>query len=243
MHVVSGWRTDTGKVRTSNEDNLFWNGIWIENGKAAGRYQPEAERSFYVFAVCDGMGGERYGEVASMLAMRTLAAYDTPDLGLRFPAYIEEANLAVCREMERRSVSHMGAAIAVMAVTEQRLAICNLGDCRIYRFDHEGLMQLSVDHRAEAPGIGKGVLTQHLGIPEEEFLLEPFVRNDLKPEKDSIYLLCSDGLTDSVSDDQLEEIMRNGRQGPPQQLADRLVAEALAGGGKDNVTAIVIMIR
>lgn len=243
MQVISAWRTDAGRVRTSNEDNLFCDGLWLEDGQVMYGDSCREDRRFHTFAVADGMGGEKYGEVASLLAMRTLAEFDAADAGQRLPEYIRTANLEVCKETARRSVSGMGAAVAVLTIAEGRAAICNLGDCRIYRYDGNGLTQLSEDHRSEAQGLSRGTLTQHLGVPEDEFLVEPYVKTEISLEPETIFLLCSDGLTDMLTDAQIELVFQKLRGTAPQKLADVLVKAALHFGGRDNVTAMIIKIR
>ncbi len=243
MQVISAWRTEAGRLRTSNEDNLFCDGLWLENGRQICGDSFRKERRFHTYAVADGMGGEKYGEVASVLAMRTLAKFDTADAGRHLPEFIRQANLEVCEETMRRSVSSMGAAIAALTIAEDQAVICNLGDCRIYRYDGSGLTQLSVDHRSDAQGFMKGTLTQHLGVPEEEFLVEPYVKTESKLKPGTIFLLCTDGLTDMITDAEMESIFQKFRRELPQKLADALVKEALHLGGRDNVTAMVIMIR
>lgn len=243
MHVIGACKTTPGRIRISNEDNVFLDGIWIEEGSRAGQSHAAAEPSYHTFAVCDGMGGESFGEIASLLAVKTLGSYDGPDLGERFREYIETANRVICDEASRRLVNQMGAAIAVLSISGDRAAICNLGDCRIYRYDSKGLRQLSVDHRAEMPGLGKGMLTQHLGISEEEFVLEPYIVRDIPLESGMMFLMCSDGLTDMVPDTVLEGYLRESSGEKPAAIAGKLLQVAVEHGGRDNITALIVRIN
>ncbi|MBQ9015860.1 MAG: serine/threonine-protein phosphatase [Firmicutes bacterium] len=242
MRVICAGKTTAGRIRTSNEDNLFLDGIWIEDGKQAGQRPAEGERLWHTYGVCDGMGGESYGEIASLLAVKTLADFDRPDLAQHFRDYIAQANRLICEETQRRLVNRMGAAVAVLSIAEDRAAICNLGDCRIYRFGSEGLRQLSRDHREQSPGLGKGTLTQHLGIPEDDFLLEPYILTDIPLEEETVFLLCSDGLTDMIPDGMLEALLREHGRETPASVAGRLLHAAAEQGGRDNITAMVVQI-
>ncbi len=228
MRIDYGWKTSAGKIRSQNEDSLF----------AGNR----------VFAVFDGMGGASYGEVASLLATQTLevfAEHDKlacggPELEEALGDYITIANDIICEEMRQRSVSSMGAAAAVLVLHEDRASICNLGDCRIYRQDGSGLNQLSCDDRTKAPMHSGTVLTQHLGVPREEFLLEPHIVTDMDAQPGQIFLLCSDGLTDMLQEEKIREIIQRLAGSPAQKIADALVEAALESGGRDNVTALIV---
>lgn len=241
MQVRAACKTSPGLIRTSNEDNVYLDGAWIEDGKQAGKPFEEGGRSCHVYAVCDGMGGESYGEVASLIAVKELASFDGPDLPDRFCDYIRSANRMICEEASRRLVSRMGAAIALLVITGDTASVCNLGDCRIYQYDERGLRQLSLDHRTDMPGLGKGMLSQHLGIPEEEFLLEPTVSR-IPLSGRTMFLLCSDGLTDMVPDQPLQELLAENIQETPAVIAGKLLAAAAERGGRDNITALVVSV-
>ena len=164
------------------------------------------------------------------------------DLADRFREYIETANRAICEETSRRLVSRMGAAIAILNLTEDRASVCNLGDCRVYQYDDRGLRQLSSDHRSDMPGWGKGMLTQHLGIPEEEFVLEPHIIRNILIDRKTLFLLCSDGLTDMVREQTLEEQLRENAEEAPSAIAGKLLMAAAGQGGRDNITALVVRV-
>ena len=242
MRVSGACKTTPGRIRTSNEDNVYLDGIWLEDGIQKGHSQTSEGKPFHTFAVSDGMGGESFGEVASLLAVKTLSACDGPDLADRFREYIETANRAICEETSRRLVSRMGAAIAILNLTEDRASVCNLGDCRVYQYDDRGLRQLSSDHRSDMPGWGKGMLTQHLGIPEEEFVLEPHIIRNILIDRKTLFLLCSDGLTDMVREQTLEEQLRENAEEAPSAIAGKLLMAAAGQGGRDNITVLVVRV-
>ncbi len=259
MHIAGAGMTHVGNVRASNEDNLYLDGWYPDRMETDSNCSQDhggrcfhiirsdttgqgTGRDWHAFAVSDGMGGERYGEVASRIAVETLAESDGPGLSFRMDEFIQKANDRVLQEMSLRAVSRMGAAVAVLAITEGGAAVCNLGDCRIYRFDGTDLEQLSVDHRTNSPAIYAGTLTQHLGVPRDEFILEPHIVTGIPVKAGDIYLLCSDGLTDMLSDERIGQILESMADDAPERIAADLIGAALDRGGKDNVTVIIVKI-
>lgn len=252
MRIISAAVTHVGNVRASNEDDLYLDGYRPEGKEAEDSCSRQdgsrcflvtgndRDRDWHAFAVSDGMGGERYGEVASRIAVDTLAEFDGPDLGGRLAEYFREANARVCAEMQRRSVSSMGAAAAVLFIGGNTASVSNLGDCRVYGFQDGTMEQLSRDHRTDSPGLYAGALTQHLGIPPEEFLIEPHLLEHIPVREGDVFLLCSDGLTDMLPDDAIREILTERKDEAPEGIAQRLLEAALDRGGRDNVTAAVV---
>ena len=122
--------------------------------------------------------------------------------------------------------------------------VANLGDSRAFRLRNGELLQLSADHTDAAllqgQGIRKPRLTQHLGIWPEEMVLEPYIAKGEIQAGDR-YLLCSDGLTDMVSNMEICTLMKE--TGSICHLTDRLVAKALEKGGRDNVTVLAAQIQ
>jgi len=86
----------------------------------------------------------------------------------------------------------------------------------------------------------KHVLTQHLGIREEEFIVEPHICENVRLESGDVFLLCSDGLTNMLSDDEIRTILKKKRKAP--KLVQKLIDAALNAGGRDNATVIVVKI-
>ena len=243
MRVESAAVTHQGNIRENNEDNFFLDGFYKEDtsvGEAEFRCAREADR--FDFAVSDGVGGASYGEVASHLAVATLARYHELGQGSDFLEYIDEANDLVCQEMSDRRANRMGATVAVLHIEEGGASCCNIGDSRIYVYAQGVLTQLSVDHRsAQGPGMPV-LLTQHFGVYPDEFILEPHIERDLPAEPGTMYLLCSDGLTDMVPEDQLQIAVDACKDKTPEDIASVLVELALTNGGRDNVTVVVVRI-
>ena len=224
-----GSRTDIGCLRDHNEDSLV--------------VTPP------LFAVADGMGGHAAGEVASEIAVRVLSelAPEHPD-GEALGRAIEEANRAVIQAAhEGRGRQGMGTTMTAAMLEGERLVIAQVGDSRAYLLHQGKLQQLTRDHSLMADMIEAGQLT-----PEEarthpqrsvitralgsDVHLHPDIY-EINVETGDRLLVCSDGLSGMVFDDQIESTLR--RVQDPQRCASQLVNEAIAAGGHDNVAVIV----
>ena len=86
------------------------------------------------------------------------------------------------------------------------------------------------------------MLTQHLGIPEEEFVLEPHIIRNILIDRKTLFLLCSDGLTDMVREQTLEEQLRENAEEAPSAIAGKLLMAAAGQGGRDNITVLVVRV-
>lgn len=225
-----GSRTDVGKLRPHNEDSLI-------------ALDP-------LFAVADGMGGHEAGEVASEIAIETLAAQapnraDARALGRAVMA----ANRAVIRNAENGvGKPGMGTTMTAVILIKTKLVIAQVGDSRAYLF-HEGqLTQLTRDHSLVADLVESGQITpeEALWHPQRSVITRALGSDlDMTPDLYELdlaegdrLLLCSDGLSGMVYSDQLSQILAEYED--PQDCADALIAAANDNGGHDNVTAIVI---
>lgn len=224
-----GSRTDIGCLRDHNEDSLV--------------VTPPR------FAVADGMGGHAAGEVASEIAVRVLSelAPEHPDVEALGRA-IEEANRAVIQAArEGRGRQGMGTTMTAAMLEGERLVIAQVGDSRAYLLHQGKLQQLTRDHSLMADMIEAGqltpeearthpqrsVITRALGSDAH---LHPDIY-EINVETGDRLLICSDGLSGMIFDDQIENTLR--RVQDPQRCASQLVNEAIAAGGHDNVTVIV----
>lgn len=224
-----GSRTDIGCLRDHNEDSLV--------------VTPP------LFAVADGMGGHAAGEVASEIAVNVLAerAPAHPDSEALGRA-VEEANRAVIRAAhEGRGREGMGTTMTAAMLEGERLIIAQVGDSRAYLLHQGKLQQLTRDHSLMADMIEAGqltpeearthpqrsVITRALGSDAH---LHPDIY-EINVETGDRLLICSDGLSGMIFDDQIENTLR--RVQDPQRCASQLVNEAIAAGGHDNVTVIV----
>lgn len=224
-----GSRTDIGCLRDHNEDSLV--------------VTPP------LFAVADGMGGHAAGEVASEIAVRVLSelAPEHPD-GEALGRAIEEANRAVIQAArEGRGRQGMGTTMTAAMLEGERLVIAQVGDSRAYLLHQGKLQQLTRDHSLMADMIEAGqltpeearthpqrsVITRALGSDAH---LHPDIY-EINVETGDRLLICSDGLSGMIFDDQIENTLR--RVQDPQRCASQLANEAIAAGGHDNVTVIV----
>ena len=241
----------TGKVRKNNEDNFFFDGRCMEadnNGLRHPVTMTRALRRELCVAVFDGMGGEQFGELASFAAAdcmqnttRRLKDYFIPERRFLQEMCLKINEAVVARQKEL-CTTHMGSTMVALYFSHDYVYVCNLGDSRAYRLRDGEFLQLSVDHveKRDEPTKKKAPLTQHLGIDPEEFLIEPYIaKGELK--RGDVYLLCSDGLTDMLSNLEIDEILGSGAS--VEACAQQLVDAAQEKGGKDNVTVIVCRIR
>lgn len=245
--------TEVGAVRKINQDNLFVDGVYKDKIEEQNCYY-ETEKSkedMFVCAVLDGMGGLASGEEASLKAVEYLSNYMSKVAQGKI-AYDEETlityiNEKFCEWKEVKGVS-MGSTIALVHYSQGKIKACNLGDSRIYRYREEQLEQISVDHNEAASfkrfgnAFGQGsshVLTQFLGVEAEEFIVEPAISEEYELESGDIYLLCSDGLSGMVSDEQILRILRE-KECSISDMCQQLYKLAMDNGGKDNITILLI---
>lgn len=245
--------TEIGAVRKINQDNLFVDGIYKEKLEEQ-KFYYDAEKKqedTFVCAVFDGMGGLALGEEASLKAARLLSEYmrkvEQEKTSYDEELLIEYINEKLCEWKEAKGIS-MGSTIALLRYSQGKMKACNLGDSRIYRYRGNQLEQISVDHNEAASfkrfgnTFGEGsssVLTQFLGIEAEEFIVEPAISQEYELESGDIYLLCSDGLSGMVSDEQILRILSE-KECTISDMRQQLYELAMENGGKDNITILLL---
>lgn len=248
--------THIGNVRHKNEDNFYMNKVYRDNVNLPVKaVEDSRSRRYYTFAVCDGMGGANYGEVASLNALIVLRRFDGNNFADCFDKYVKEANRTICEINRDNKTGKTGTTLAVMTSDGHTADICNVGDSRIYRFRGEILEKLSKDHtqtqdlidtgiisKQEATSRKNHILTQHLGIEEDEFIVEAYIKRDILLVSGDVYLLCSDGLTDMLDEVCISRIIELNRNRAPKIMVSELVRYALEKGGKDNITAVVVRV-
>ena len=234
-----GRRTDTGKIRAANEDNL--GDIPVEGG--------------HLFVVSDGMGGYRGGAVASELTIEAIEEYfRDSDLSNPLEDLKNAINLAneriQLRGRQDEELSRMGSTCIVALVLGNKLYFAHVGDSRIYLLRKgKSLQTLTKDHTVVQFFVDSGLMTaeEAENHPESHILSRalgphPKVEPEVHPEPIELndgdkVLLCTDGLTKMVPDKKIEEILSSERT--PQEIADTLVEMANREGGEDNITVIV----
>ena len=236
--VRIGAATDPGRVRGENEDSYV----------VASR----------VFAVADGMGGHAAGEVASAMAVGILndrLAGGAASIDVAIAAVVE-ANAAIFHGAHSNSAQRgMGTTLTAMTVLQpaanggpDRLVLLNVGDSRGYLYRARQLRRATIDHSYVQELVATGHISEdearthpRRNIVTRALGIEPTVRVDswvLPLVRADRFVLCSDGLVDEVTDDQIAAIIAANPE--PQTAADQLVAAANANGGRDNVTVLVI---
>ena len=230
-HAVA---SDTGKKRRRNEDNYV--------------VAPP------LFAVADGMGGAQAGEVASKLAASTLESGDERPLrGVeRVAGLIQEANRRVFeRAASDPTASGMGTTMTVALVEGSTVVIGHVGDSRAYLVRGETMEQLTEDHSLVNELLKSGKLSpeEALTHPQRSVITravgtDPDVEVDAFPieaEEGDVFLICSDGLTDMVEDEDILELVLRHRDDLDRAVR-ALVSAANRGGGEDNITAVAFRI-
>jgi serine/threonine protein phosphatase PrpC len=220
----------------------------------AGRKRRHNEDSYVVqpplFAVADGMGGAKAGEIASSLAAAALQESDGNGATgeERVAALIEEANRRVFRRAsEDTEASGMGTTMTVALVEGDRIAIGHVGDSRAYLIRDGRLEQLTDDHSLVAELVRSGKLTPEEAEthPQRSVITravgtEPDVDVDtfsIEGEPGDVFLICSDGLTDMVAEETILEAVERNRV-DLKAAAKELVNAANRGGGEDNITVV-----
>lgn len=227
------WATAThkGMVRETNEDSVFP----TSSGESADRV---------VLIVADGMGGHVAGEVASRIAINAAAAASDLDATDR----VAVGNRAIREEVARDpGLEGMGTTMTLLTIEEEIATIAHIGDSRAYLLREGELTQLTDDHTVAAEYVAQGQLTREEAarVPQRHMLLRTLgltrfvnvdeVKVDLS-HGDRI-LLCSDGLTEMVSDADISKTLADRS---PDEVVWELVEMANDAGGVDNITVIVV---
>jgi len=241
-------RTDIGRKRANNEDNLI--SVVPEDGQLL-------QTKGALFVVSDGMGGHAHGEIASELTVQNVKDYYYQDLQNDIPTALQEAikqaNVPIYQANEAelaRGISNpgMGATCVAAVLHNQMLYAANVGDSRVYVLHAGQLRQVTRDHSLVARLVESGEITpaearthekrnmiyRSLGQSEVEVDLftEPVQEGDT-------LILCTDGLCGVIEDDDLRAIVE---QYNPTESVQHLIARANEEGGPDNVTAIVVRV-
>ena len=238
MNLDVAHRTDIGLIREENEDALFIN--------------PAQQ----LFIVADGMGGHNAGEVASQMACQVIPECLQENISLKdtlstLVGACLEAHNRICSEASSQpELNGMGTTAEVLWIREDRAYFAHVGDSRIYLFREGRLRQLTEDQSLVNKYLREGLITrqdaryslmrnvvlQALGGPEE---LKPET-GEVLLEEDDVLLICTDGLTDLLEDEEIEEILHS--ESDLNSQANLLCDTALDRGGKDNITVVLIRV-
>lgn len=244
LHIEAAGITHKGTVRENNEDCIAI-GYWTsqETMESARSFQHALDLPF-ACVVADGMGGHNDGEQASLLVARSLAR--------RLPAFGPEKIGASVRAVNAELYAHvgenpalagMGSTVVGLAVHDRSLAIFNVGDSRAYKIVERGLAQLSVDDtlvqnwRQGSGAARTGMLTQCFGGRTTFTDIEPHLH--VEPcVPGSTYLLCCDGLYETLPEQRIRELIGADLQAS----AEALLRAALELRAKDNVTIALVRV-
>ena len=233
--------SDIGRKRENNEDSFLYRELEGKGGSAV-----------YLIAVADGMGGHLGGEVASRRVVEVLGEYVTSnpieDVPKLLKGAITEANRSIHEMSSKNSELHrMGTTCTAMLRTQGRAYIAHVGDSRAYLVRKTEVRRLTKDHTIAERMLEAGIITPEEAkvCPERNMLLRAVGTNsevevDLIPPIDTtpgdIFVLCSDGLTEFVREDELGGIVTLH---PPDEACRILVSIANERGGVDNITVQV----
>jgi serine/threonine protein phosphatase PrpC len=247
--IQAAGKTDVGVVRTNNEDNF---GFDVRRG---------------IFIVCDGMGGQAAGELASKIAVDTVLGYfrhdpsdaASPVLGRRFEGVSERATaLANAIQLANQAIQEaasrdaqrtgMGSTIVALRADGNLFSIANVGDSRIYLVREGGIQQLTRDHSLVMEQVRRGLMT--LEEAENSKMQNVIVRalgseDSVEPDLEDhefapgdVLLLCSDGMSRFVKEATIIEVI--GRNAALEQACDELIEAAKSGGSDDNITCMLL---
>lgn len=252
LTVQVAGKSDLGCVRTNNEDNFGY------------------DTRYGVFVVCDGMGGQAAGEVASKIGVDTILEYfrkaggetgKYPVEGQPMEGVSERANaLASSIRLANRSIfeaaskdaghAGMGSTVVAAMVKGNFLSIAHVGDSRIYLIRKDSIQQLTNDHSLVMEQVRRGLITQEEA--EKSNMQNIIIRalgsedtveadvDDMMAQPGDILLLGTDGLTKYVKDAALLKLVKSAPT--LSQACDALIQAARDGGGDDNITCILVRV-
>ena len=251
LSIEVAGKSDVGCVRTNNEDNLGY------------------DTRYGIFLVCDGMGGQAAGEVASKMAVDTVLNYFResgkngfyPQVGEPVEGVSERAgalasaihlaNEAIFEAAHQHAAqAGMGSTIVAVLFKDEFLSVGHVGDSRIYLMRNGELQQLTQDHSLVAEQVRRGLITkeeaEHSDVQNiilkalgPEEHAQPDL-DDLMARPGDLLLMCSDGLTREVKDDRIQEIINEAPN--LRKACEGLIEAARAHGGNDNVTCLLLRI-
>lgn len=243
--MIYGVCSDIGKTRTVNQDLYY--------------YSEFKELPLYV--VADGMGGHNGGETASYLAVKTITEMvkvskdDIINNEIQVPKFLsnmfDNANKTIFDEGNaNKGLQGMGTTLTAMCFIDKSVVIGHVGDSRAYLFKEDKIVQLTKDHSLVAELVRNGSISEDEAKehPQRHIITRAVGTDvDLKydmfereVESGDVYLLCSDGLTNMLSDQEISNVIKEIND--PQEVCERLVNMANQSGGDDNITVLIVKI-
>lgn len=239
------FKTDRGRVRRHNEDD---GGVFFNSNDD------------YLVIVADGMGGHKAGDVASKMAVASLSDFwssyhkvNTPDEAEKwFKAHVPIVNREILYHANNNEqCKGMGTTLVAAICTDRFATVVNIGDSRCYLMNENGFQQLTEDHTLVNELVKTGMISHEDAEhhPRKNVVLkavgaEPVIDMDIKTitfEDDDILLLCSDGLSNKISKEELSAILKEDET--LDKRAETLIEMANQKGGEDNITLAIIEYR
>ena len=235
-------KSDIGKAREMNQDSF---------------YVSDVNDGIKLFILADGMGGYKGGEIASRLAVDCTRKYicnnfpnilkEKEEIMKLIRSSIEYANLRVFeKSQEDIELKDMGTTLDVCIIYNNKVFIGHVGDSRVYRIRKNIIRKLTTDHSYVEKLVREGSITKEEAYhhPKKNMLMKALGCNSLvEPDvmykgflKDDKLLMCSDGLTNMLKDNEIYDIIVNN----PDEPQNKLIDKANEQGGYDNITAVVV---
>ncbi len=242
---------DKGLIRNNNEDSFYFDGYYasVDAMNLSVRRRKKRKAAGSLWTVCDGMGGQSNGEIASHTAVSSMQELQNSlhnhDFDTTIQEWVKQLSCTIEKETEG------GTTLALLFCSEQNLQTAHVGDSRIYRL-HEGrLIRLTRDHTKVEMMLSAGMITEeeakvhpqrhalsrYLGM-DSEYICNASIGEKLPYCVGDRYFLCSDGVTDMLSDDQLEMLLQ--RTTDCETCASNIRDAVFAAGAVDNTTLIVL---
>lgn len=255
--------------RTNHEDNFLINSLYLtsdlQKKMLDNRYCFSSESALSqvrLFAISDGIGGQNAGEIASLicveklsLVQRELQHYTSLDKAIAYlQTVIAEINNTVCEQSQKNTnLKGMGATLVLVVFCGMNCAILNIGDSRAYHYNNGSLAQITKDHTEGQRMLDFGLLTRkelsgfsarknlnrYIGYRQNGYVLQA---DEYYPTlENGVILLCSDGISDFISDTRIAEILSS--ESDLEIAGKQLVDEAIASHKADNATVMLIPLR
>lgn len=234
--------TDIGKTRPQNQDSY---------------YVPSTDKQFFI--VADGMGGQKAGSVASKIAVEIMSNYideyynkENDKEGLLKKAVAHTNEIVYRLANENEELKGMGTTVVAALLSDDDIYIVSAGDSRCYLIRNEIISQLTTDNSYVEVLIQRGIITKEEATnhPDKNIItkaigVEKNIDVDtqrIKAENGDILLLCSDGLTNMVKNEEILEIVLD-KHSNLDECVSRLINKAMENGGKDNITVVLVEVQ
>ena len=252
---------DKGKRRKNNEDNYYFNGEYLtaETRELSQNHQAKITDPQIMMGVFDGMGGEEFGEEASLIVAETVEKYhrkirarEVMPSDREVQTIVRVSNDRINERIEAEGAQHIGTTFTLLSIQNDTAKLYNVGDSKAFLFREGSLKQISTDDTSVARLVRNGVITeeeakthpdrhkitQYVGMFTDEYNMTVHNSGEIQVSEGDVFLLCSDGLTDMVEEDDIIKTLSSMKN--PDQAARVLMQMALENGGKDNVTVLLV---